>query len=51
VDEFGAVEDADFDLGTSIVLVPLQNPMHLTKVVATLQELSSGRFTLGVGMG
>jgi probable F420-dependent oxidoreductase len=38
-------------LGTSIVLVPLHNPMHLAKQVATLQELSAGRFTLGVGMG
>jgi probable F420-dependent oxidoreductase len=38
-------------LGTSIILVPLHNPMHLAKEVATLQELSSGRFTLGVGMG
>jgi alkanesulfonate monooxygenase SsuD/methylene tetrahydromethanopterin reductase-like flavin-dependent oxidoreductase (luciferase family) len=33
------------------VLVPLHNPMHLAKEVATLQELSGGRFTLGVGMG
>jgi probable F420-dependent oxidoreductase len=38
-------------LGTSIVLVPLHNPMHLAKEVATLQELSGGRFHLGVGMG
>jgi len=38
-------------LGTSIVLVPLHHPMHLAKQVATLQELSGGRFTLGVGMG
>ena len=38
-------------LGTSIVLVPLHNPMHLAKQVTTLQELSGGRFTLGVGMG
>jgi len=33
------------------VLVPLHHPMHLAKQVATLQELSGGRFTLGVGMG
>ena len=33
------------------MLVPLHNPMHLAKEVATLQELSGGRFTLGVGMG
>ena len=38
-------------LGTSIVLAPLHNPMHLAKETATLQELSGGRFTLGVGMG
>lgn len=38
-------------LGTSIVLVPLHNPMRLAKEVATLQELSGGRATLGVGMG
>ncbi|MDQ4030144.1 MAG: TIGR03619 family F420-dependent LLM class oxidoreductase [Actinomycetota bacterium] len=38
-------------LGTSIVLLPLHHPMHLAKQVATLQELSGGRFTLGVGMG
>jgi probable F420-dependent oxidoreductase len=38
-------------LGTSILLVPLHNPMHLAKQVATLQELSGGRFRLGVGVG
>jgi len=38
-------------LGTSIVLVPLHNPMHLAKETATVQELSGGRLTLGVGMG
>jgi probable F420-dependent oxidoreductase len=38
-------------LGTSIILVPLHNPIHLAKEVATLQELSGGRFTLGVGVG
>jgi probable F420-dependent oxidoreductase len=38
-------------LGTSIVLVPLHNPVHLAKEVTTLQELSGGRFTLGVGVG
>jgi probable F420-dependent oxidoreductase len=38
-------------LGTSIVLVPLHHPIHLSKEVATLQELSGGRVTLGVGMG
>jgi probable F420-dependent oxidoreductase len=38
-------------LGTSIVLVPLHHPIHLAKEAATLQDLSQGRFTLGVGVG
>jgi probable F420-dependent oxidoreductase len=38
-------------LGTSIVVVPLHNPIHLAKQAATLQELSGGRLRLGVGMG
>jgi probable F420-dependent oxidoreductase len=38
-------------LGTSIVLVPLHHPIHLAKEASTLQELSGGRLTLGVGMG
>ena len=38
-------------LGTSIVLVPLHHPIHLAKEAATLQELSGGRFSLGIGVG
>src|SRR2546423_5828270 len=37
-------------LGTSIVLVPLHNPFHLAKEVATLQELSGGGAALGRGV-
>ena len=63
VDPYGRVYDplvtlgwiagwaGNLGLGTSIVLVPLHNPMHLAKEVATLQELSGGRFHLGVGIG
>jgi probable F420-dependent oxidoreductase len=38
-------------LGTSIALLPLHHPIELAKEVATLQELSGGRVTLGVGVG
>ena len=38
-------------LGTSIVILPLHNPIQLAKEAATLQELSGRRFILGVGMG
>ena len=38
-------------LGTSVVLLPLHDPFRLAKEAATLQELSGGRLTLGVGLG
>jgi probable F420-dependent oxidoreductase len=39
------------ELGTSIVILPLHNPFHVAKQIATLQELSGRRVVLGVGMG
>jgi len=39
------------ELGTSILILPLHNPIRLAKQVTTLQELSGRRVTLGVGMG
>jgi len=38
-------------LGTAICLVPEHNPLVLAKVIATLDCLSEGRLTLGVGVG
>jgi probable F420-dependent oxidoreductase len=38
-------------LGTAICLVPEHNPLVLAKMVATLDCLSIGRLTLGVGVG
>lgn len=38
-------------LGTSVVILPLHNPVRLAKEAATLQELSRGRLLLGIGMG
>ncbi|GAA0601308.1 LLM class F420-dependent oxidoreductase [Streptomyces crystallinus] len=39
------------DLGTGITLVAQHDPIDLAKQVATLDHLSGGRFTLGVGYG
>jgi probable F420-dependent oxidoreductase len=38
-------------LGTSIVILPLHHPIEVAKHLATLHELSGGRFRLGVGVG
>ncbi len=38
-------------LGTGVLLIPYRRPLQLIKQVATLQELSGGRFRLGVGVG
>jgi probable F420-dependent oxidoreductase len=42
---------AKIRLATAICLVPEHNPLVLAKVVATLDCLSEGRVTLGVGVG
>ena len=38
-------------LGTGVLNVPYRLPLQLIKQVATLQELSGGRFRFGVGVG
>ena len=38
-------------LGTSILIMPLRNPVLLAKEYATLQFLSNNRFILGAGVG
>jgi probable F420-dependent oxidoreductase len=39
------------DLGTGVLLVAQHDPVVLAKQIATLDHLSGGRFTLGVGFG
>jgi probable F420-dependent oxidoreductase len=38
-------------LGTSILLLPLKHPVLVSKAVTTLDHLSNGRASLGVGVG
>ena len=38
-------------LGTGICLVPERNPIRLAKEVATLDQISGGRFLFGIGAG
>jgi probable F420-dependent oxidoreductase len=38
-------------LGTSVILLPLRNPLQLAKAYATLDVMSGGRAVMGVGLG
>jgi probable F420-dependent oxidoreductase len=38
-------------LGTSVLVVPIRNPVYTAKLTATLDALSLGRLILGVGAG
>ena len=38
-------------LGTSVILLPLRNPIQLAKAYATLDCMSGGRAVMGVGLG
>ena len=46
-----AVATTKIKLGTGICLVPERNPIRLAKEVATLDQISGGRFLFGVGAG
>jgi probable F420-dependent oxidoreductase len=38
-------------LGTSVIVLPIREPVSLAKQIATLHFLSAGRFILGAGIG
>jgi probable F420-dependent oxidoreductase len=42
---------AKLKLGTSVILLPLRNPLQLAKAYASLDCISGGRAIMGVGLG
>ena len=46
-----AAEAGDMRLGTGIVLLPLQHPVDMAEQIATLDQITGGRFIFGVGLG
>jgi probable F420-dependent oxidoreductase len=38
-------------VGTALLVMPMRDPVYLAKQVATIDQLSGGRFVLGVGLG
>jgi probable F420-dependent oxidoreductase len=48
---FAAALTSKVRLGTSVILPITRNPVHLAKALSSLDQLSQGRLTLGVGMG
>ena len=46
-----AAEPGDMKLATSVLLLPLLNPVDVAEQTATLDHISEGRFILGLGIG
>ena len=46
-----AAEQGEMKLATSVLLLPLLNPVDVAEQVATLDQICEGRFILGLGLG
>ncbi|HEY8449827.1 MAG TPA: LLM class F420-dependent oxidoreductase [Bacillota bacterium] len=46
-----AAKTSRVDLGTSVIIVPYRNPLQQAQMVATLDQITGGRFIFGVGAG
>jgi probable F420-dependent oxidoreductase len=48
---YAAALTSHLRLGTSVMLTVLRNPVQLAKLVSSLDQLSQGRLTVGIGIG
>jgi probable F420-dependent oxidoreductase len=48
---FGAGATSRLRFGTDVLVLPYRNPVVLSQLLATADQLSDGRLTLGVGVG
>lgn len=48
---WAAASTSTIGLGTSVLVVPMHNPLELANSLASLDRMSGGRLTLGVGVG
>ena len=48
---YAAALTSRVQLGVSVLVFPIRNPVHVAKIVSTLDNLSAGRIILGIGLG
>jgi alkanesulfonate monooxygenase SsuD/methylene tetrahydromethanopterin reductase-like flavin-dependent oxidoreductase (luciferase family) len=48
---WGAAVTTEVGLGTSVLVLPLHEPVWLAKALASLDVMSEGRLTVAVGVG
>ncbi len=46
-----AASTKKLELGTTVAILPYRHPLHTARMVANIDQLSGGRFILGVGVG
>ena len=46
-----AAEAVDMEVASTVVLLPLHNPVELAESVATMDSICGGRFIFGIGLG
>ena len=46
-----AAEAGNMEIGATVILVPLHNPVEMAESVATMDAICNGRFIFGMGLG